>query len=263
MTYRERRERKAARLREWAAKREAKSGAAFDRADRLARAIPMGQPILVGHHSERRHRRDLARIDNGMRAGVENQQKAQEFASRADEIERQAGHAIYRDDADAVERLRERIAELEAERGRMKAINREIDKGDGWEARIVPPLTDAERKELIRVAAYQPHLCKNGRPRFPSYALQNLGGNISRQRKRLERLEADAAGKTITARYAGECSACGGAIAPGDLIFWQRGTGARHVTCPGTCEQCDSPNVTTEGGATPAVSCDDCGHLTE
>jgi hypothetical protein len=25
--------------------------------------IPMGQPILVGHHSEKRHRRNLARVD--------------------------------------------------------------------------------------------------------------------------------------------------------------------------------------------------------
>lgn len=29
---------------------------------RIADMIPMGQPILVGHHSERRHRRDLDRI---------------------------------------------------------------------------------------------------------------------------------------------------------------------------------------------------------
>jgi Spy/CpxP family protein refolding chaperone len=71
MTYRERRLRKAERLRGWAAKRTAKSAAAFESARVVADGIPMGQPILVGHHSERRHRRDIARIDSGMRNGVE------------------------------------------------------------------------------------------------------------------------------------------------------------------------------------------------
>ncbi|WP_132290495.1 DUF3560 domain-containing protein [Kribbella sp. VKM Ac-2568] len=28
--------------------------------------IPLGQPILVGHHSERRHRRDIERMDRLM-----------------------------------------------------------------------------------------------------------------------------------------------------------------------------------------------------
>lgn len=58
MTYRDRREAKADRLREWAEKREAKAAAAFDSAATLSDAIPFGQPILVGHHSEKRARRD-------------------------------------------------------------------------------------------------------------------------------------------------------------------------------------------------------------
>jgi hypothetical protein len=62
MTYRERRQRRAARLREWAAGRAAKAEAAFDRATEIGDQIQLGQPVLVGDHSERRHRRDLARI---------------------------------------------------------------------------------------------------------------------------------------------------------------------------------------------------------
>ena len=37
---------------------------------RIADGIPLGQPILVGHHSERRARKDAERIENGMRAAV-------------------------------------------------------------------------------------------------------------------------------------------------------------------------------------------------
>lgn len=36
----------------------------------------------------------------------------------------------------------------------------------------------------------------------------------------------------ITAKYAGKCHKCGGAIDPGEQINWQRGQGAEHVECP-------------------------------
>ncbi len=36
----------------------------------IADAIPFGQPILIGHHSEGRHRKAIERIDNGMRRAV-------------------------------------------------------------------------------------------------------------------------------------------------------------------------------------------------
>ena len=58
MGYRERRLAKAERLREWAEKRQAKSAAAFKGVHTIADGIPFGQPILVGHHSERHARRD-------------------------------------------------------------------------------------------------------------------------------------------------------------------------------------------------------------
>lgn len=47
------------------------------------RGIEPGQPILVGHHSERGHRRALERHDNNMRASIREQEKAAHFASRA------------------------------------------------------------------------------------------------------------------------------------------------------------------------------------
>ena len=37
---------------------------------RIADGIPLGQPILRGHHSERHARKDAERIENGMRKAV-------------------------------------------------------------------------------------------------------------------------------------------------------------------------------------------------
>ena len=168
MTYRERREARADRLRGWAETREQKSAAGFEHARKIADGIPLGQPILVGHHSESHHRRDIARIDGGMRAGIEHAAKAREMASKADEIERQAENAIYSDDPDAIERLTEKIAGLEAERERQKALN--------------VAYRNAHRAELkAEPSAYQRSIMVP----FPAYSLQNLGGNITRCRQRL------------------------------------------------------------------------------
>src|SRR5216683_1919141 len=78
--------------------------------------IPFGQPILVGHHSERRHRRDLARHDRLMRKVIATDKRAKELAQRASTVTR----AISSDDPDAPDKLRERIAKLERDQAAMK-----------------------------------------------------------------------------------------------------------------------------------------------
>jgi hypothetical protein len=189
MTCRDRRERRAERLREWAAKRAARSEAAFERAHDVAGQIPLGQPVLVGHHSERRHRRDLARIDGAMEAGVEHGRKAESMSQRAGNIEAALEASIYDDDPDAIERLRERIAALEAERERIKAYNASCRHGQPD-----PSLLDERQRETLesvrRVAPFA--LGKGGA--FPSYALNNLTENLARNRQRLARLLAEAGG---------------------------------------------------------------------
>lgn len=63
-----------------------RSESAFNKVQSISSMIPPGQPILVGHHSERRHRRDLDRMDSGMRKGVEESKKSEYYADRARSI---------------------------------------------------------------------------------------------------------------------------------------------------------------------------------
>ena len=182
-TYRERREAKADRLREWADKREVKAEAGFKKADDIADMIPFGQPILIGHHSEGRARRDQDRIQSGMRSGIENSRKADDFRRRADGIERAADNAVYSDDTDAIERLEERIAEREAERDRIKAFNASARKGE-LDLSILTPKEQEKILGIAKVASYQ--LGKGGA--FPGYHLTNLGATIRKDKKRLEGL---------------------------------------------------------------------------
>lgn len=204
MTYRDRRLARAERLRGWAEKREARSAAAFKAAKTIADGIPFGQPILIGHHSEKRARRDQEKIHNGMRAGCDHADKAVSMAGKADEIERQADNAIYSDDVDAIDRLQDKIAGLEAERTRIKEVNRLVRKHGLIGA--ADQLTEAERTELIKLAHIQAYYHPETKG-FPPYVLTNLGGNISRLKKRLEYLSGGPA-KSATACRPGGRSGC-------------------------------------------------------
>lgn len=184
-TYRERREAKADRLREWADKRDAKASSAFGRADEIADMIPFGQPILIGHHSESRHRRDVDRIQSNTSKGVEHLNKRDDFRRRADGIEAQLDRSIYSDDDDAIDRLRDRLADLEAQRDRIKAYNASCRKG----APDLSLLDDKQRRDLAQTAKVAPYFVGD-KGQFPGYALRNLAGNITRNRKRLAALEA-------------------------------------------------------------------------
>ena len=86
--------------------------------------IPPGQPILVGHHSETKHRRALERSWNALGKSVELEQKANYYEAKAEAAEH--NRAIYAEDDDAVENLTERVAALESLQERMKAANRII-----------------------------------------------------------------------------------------------------------------------------------------
>ena len=76
----------------------------------VADGIPFGQPILVGHHSERHARRDADKIERGMRRAVKLWETSQYWQDRAAGAIR---HAKYKE-LPAV-RAR-RIKKLEAER---------------------------------------------------------------------------------------------------------------------------------------------------
>ena len=72
-----------------------RSEAAYRAEHRIIEGYPAGQPILVGHHSERRHRRDLERADAYRRRAWDEQDKAGYHADRAEAAERyQAGAGV-------------------------------------------------------------------------------------------------------------------------------------------------------------------------
>ena len=179
--YEAKQEARQQRLAERAERLHGQARAEFHKADlrEEVSGIPLGQPILVGHHSERRHRRTLERADNAMRRGIEAEEQAKELDRRANAT----SHAISSDDPDAVVKLREKLVKLEATQTTMKAANKLVKKGN---VDALADLLNCSREKAATVM--EPDFC--GRRGFPSYALTNNSANMRRIKERIDSLTA-------------------------------------------------------------------------
>lgn len=209
--YEARQEARRQRYEELAAKNEQEASRRFGTAREIGSHIPMGQPILVGHHSERRHRADIDRIDNNMRAGVEADKKAGYYAGKAASV---GSGGISSDDPDAIDKLREKLAGMEAEQEQMKAANKIVN---------AKKPTDEQKIASLGELGIPAPIAKNflagdfmGRTGYPAYALQNNNANIRRVKERIAELEKRAA---FQAKREEETGTANKDIVLGDVIF--------------------------------------------
>ncbi len=113
-----------------AARAEAKSASASDsfQASRDAIAgIPAGQPILVGHHSERRHRKDLDRSDRHGQRSLQAHTEAQSAARRS---EAAASRARRRENPVVMARRMKRLQAAQRD------LERRLPREPGLQARL-------------------------------------------------------------------------------------------------------------------------------
>jgi hypothetical protein len=119
----DRAEQRAERFEDYSDSRAQDANRARSAVSAIADGIPLGQPILVGHHSERHARRDAEKIENGMRRAVRMWETSQYWKQRAAGAIR---HAKYKE-LPAV-RAR-RIKGLEAEKRKQE---RDIQTAEMW-----------------------------------------------------------------------------------------------------------------------------------
>jgi hypothetical protein len=191
--------------RQWASKRVAKADAAFKAAKAVADMIPLGQPILVGHHSEKGARADAKRIENGMRAGIESERMAVRHERAAATLESRLKRNIFSDDADAVENLKKRIADRERMVERMKFVN----KAHAKFAKTGAMPEGVSEAEAEKIRNYKPTYSWEPHP-YPPYALANLRQQIAADRKRLGHVE------QMSQRAEAAQEAAGGVLIEGD-----------------------------------------------
>jgi hypothetical protein len=188
--YEAKQEAKRQRLEAAADRARAKATADYKRADlrEEVSGIPLGQPILVGHHSEGRHRAAIRRADNAMRASIEADKRASELAARAAAV---GTGGISSDDPEAIQKLQAEIDKAQEYQAAMKAANAK------W------------RKEGNK-AGRQADASWVDPPCAP-YQLTNNGANIKRMEKRIAQLRAAhaaaeaAGGESKKTSYQGLC----------------------------------------------------------
>lgn len=148
--YEQKQAARKARYEERAEQASAESASTYNRARDMAQAIPFGQPILVGHHSETRDRNYRDRIHTTYGKAFALQDKAKHYEQKAASV---GTGGISSDDPDAIEKLRAELANVEQAQERMKAANKAIRTHKTEETRIAAlvaqGLTEAQAAELL------------------------------------------------------------------------------------------------------------------
>lgn len=195
--YAERRASRVSRLEARADRARAEGNARIAGADRIASMIPMGQPILVGHHSERRARKDAERIHSGLTRGFAKLGEAEALERRAAAAE--SNRAISSDNPDAVTELTAKRDRLAANVEQAKAINSAIRKAGTVAKRQGKPLAEVATPALVALGlsagaaadALTPDCF--GHLGAAPYMLTNWGSEIRRLNARIAILTARAA----------------------------------------------------------------------
>lgn len=183
--YEEKQAARKARFEELAQKSQASSHAHYEASKRATAHIPFGQPILVGHHSERGHRADLKRAHNAMDKCCLETSKAEHYARKA---ERVGSGGISSDDPQALDKLRAKLAGLQNAQQCMKHANKLIRTHRGSDDEKVESLvalgwlTNAQARKLLEKDFA-------GRIGFADYQLTNNNANMKRIAARIKELE--------------------------------------------------------------------------
>lgn len=177
-SYEERQQAKKDRLEERASKIRKEAESTIGQAREMASYIPFGQPILVGHHSEKRDRNYRARIENKYRKGFGLLEYAQELEKRAENF---GSNGISSDDPEAISKLQSKLEDLETLQELMKDANAALRKNNDDALKELG--FDEDGIARLRKPDFA------GRVGYASYKLTNNNANIRRIKDRISELE--------------------------------------------------------------------------
>lgn len=166
----------------------AQAQAFHEKAEQAICDIPMGQPILVGHHSEVRHRRALETSHRNIRKAIGMDEKAEHY----ERLAQQSSFVISSDDDNALPKLQAKLQQLEHLQAEMKQVNREYKKESRQQVSV---LSDDEKQALRR------HNIQSGKY-FAGFQLTNNAATIRQVKLRIKQLTAEAT-RTVSADIEG------------------------------------------------------------
>lgn len=182
-SYEQKQAERKARFQQMASGAAMQAVATYKAARQRGDAIPFGQPILVGHHSEGRDRRYRAGIFRMYGKAFALDDKAKHYAKKAESVGK---GGISSDDPDALEKLRAELAGVQRSQELMKAANKAIrgqKTPEALAAALVALGFSAEQAAKLVTPDFV------GRIGFAAYALQNNNSNARRIEQRIQELE--------------------------------------------------------------------------
>jgi len=107
MTYEEKQMAKLERYQELAIKNKQQSESVYNAGKRISDMIPFGQPVILNHHSTRRHLKGIERIHNSMNKSIELADKSEYYENKVANILNPT--SISSDDENAVTKLKDKL----------------------------------------------------------------------------------------------------------------------------------------------------------
>ena len=183
--YQDRLDAKRDRFEELADKADKRSIELYEQSNDTVSGIPFGQPILVGHHSESKHRNAIAKSWGKMDKSVAESEKASYYKGKANNV---GNNGIQSDDPDAADKLQAKIDKAVKNQDIYKAVNKIVkSKKLSDDEKVDKMVNDLGYKEESARTILEPDHC--GRIGFPAYMLTNNNANIKRLQGRIKQLE--------------------------------------------------------------------------
>ena len=117
--FEERREARKLRYEELSKKAEERASQYSNSTANSILAMTPGQPIIIGHHSEKKARRLHEKAWQDIGKSIEEDKKSKYYKDRAEIVEN--SKVIYNDDPNAIEKLKDKLEYLEKQKQLIKA----------------------------------------------------------------------------------------------------------------------------------------------
>lgn len=180
--YEEKKQRRIDYYKEKAEQLEQESSRLAQESSKMIDAIPMGQPLLVDHHSYKADKNYRDKAWNKMGKSVETAEKAAYYRSKAEAAEKNT--AISSDDPEAIAKLKEKLEQRQNLQSHMKKVNGYFRKNgtikgfEGISDEKAAKIDEAVKNAYSWITAP-----------FPSYELSSNNAEINRLKKRIASLE--------------------------------------------------------------------------
>lgn len=112
-------------------------------ANRILRMTP-GQPIIIGHHSEKKARRLHKQAEYDIKKSIELSDKSDYYEAKARHVKN--SNVIYNDDPNAIQKLKDKLERLENQRASIKARKHET-----WELTNIGANIRETKKRIKRL----------------------------------------------------------------------------------------------------------------